>query len=177
MNYNPDFHHRRSIRLHGYDYSQAGAYFITMCSYQKQPFFGTIRQNAILLSDIGEMVAEEWLNSAIVRPEIALDGWVIMPNHMHCIVVLHSLVTEEREHHLEPEHKGIVRREAHSLATCIGGFKGAVTRRVNTISSTQQAVWQRNYYERVIRNERELNAYRTYIVLNPQRWNHDEHYV
>lgn len=80
--------HRRSIRLSGYDYRAAGAYFITICAHEKRPVFGTMRNDKIMLNVYGKIVEEEWLRTAELRPNIDLDEWVIMPNHFHAIVVI-----------------------------------------------------------------------------------------
>jgi len=83
MPYNPDIHHRRSIRLPGYDYAQPGAYFITACTHNRECLFGDIVDRAMRLNDVGRIVAEEWIKTGTIRPEITLDEWVVMPNHFH----------------------------------------------------------------------------------------------
>ncbi len=86
MKYNPQDHNRQSIRLKGYDYSQSGAYFITICTYKKQCWLGEIHQGEMVFNQIGKIVAQEWLKSSEIRQEIELDQWIIMPNHLHGIV-------------------------------------------------------------------------------------------
>ena len=86
MKYNPEYHHRRSIRLQGYNYSQTGIYFVTICTHKRQCLFGEIRNGKMILNQIGKIVAQEWLKSAEIRQEIELDEWIIMPNHLHGIV-------------------------------------------------------------------------------------------
>jgi len=86
MKYDPERHHRRSIRLKGYDYSQPGLYFITLCTYRRQCWFGEIKRSRMHLNQIGKIVAREWLHSAQMRPTLQLDEWTIMPNHLHGIV-------------------------------------------------------------------------------------------
>lgn len=90
MTYNPDFHHRKSIRLKEYDYSQAGAYFVTVCAWKKECLFGEIRDGEMVLNDCGEIVRQEWMNTEIVRPKITLDEYVVMPNHFHGILIFLS---------------------------------------------------------------------------------------
>ena len=90
MKYNPQHHHRRSIRLPNYDYSRSGIYFVTICTHQKQCLFGEIDRGKMFLNQIGNIVREEWLKSAQIRKEIELDEWVIMPNHLHGIVLIHN---------------------------------------------------------------------------------------
>jgi putative transposase len=88
MPYHPDYHHRRSIRLRNYDYSQSGIYFVTLCTYQRQCLFGQISDGKMELNELGEIVQSEWLRSPEIRREIALDEWVVMPNHLHGIVMI-----------------------------------------------------------------------------------------
>ena len=90
MKYNPQNHNRRSIRLPEYDYSQSGYYFITICTYQKQYLFGEIKDDRMILNQIGNIVVQEWLKSSEIRKEIQLDQWVLMPNHIHSIVVINK---------------------------------------------------------------------------------------
>lgn len=88
MRYNPDIRHRRFIRLQGYDHSQAGAYFVTLCAQHRERLFGEIVNGEMRLNEAGEMVADEWIKSAEIRNEIELDQWVVMPNHFHGILVI-----------------------------------------------------------------------------------------
>jgi putative transposase len=92
MKYDPDKHHRRSLRLPGYDYSQPGAYFVTICAHQRQCIFGEIIDGQMRLNQYGVIVADEWQKSSIIRREIELDAWVVMPNHFHGIVVMKNFV-------------------------------------------------------------------------------------
>jgi putative transposase len=92
MKYDPDKHHRRSIRLPGYDYSQPGAYFVTICAYQRQCIFGDVIDGQMRLNQYGAIVADEWQKSSIIRREIELDAWVVMPNHFHGIVIIENNV-------------------------------------------------------------------------------------
>lgn len=87
MNFAPQEHHRRSIRLKGYDYSQAGAYFVTLVTWQRECLFGEIGQGKMALNEIGEIVREEWERTAAVRQNVELGEYVIMPNHVHGILV------------------------------------------------------------------------------------------
>lgn len=91
MKYDPAKHHRRSIRLRGYDYSQAGYYFVTICCYRRQRLFGEIVDDAMQLNQYGEIVKNEWLKSAVIRPDIQLDKYIVMPNHFHGIVIIKSV--------------------------------------------------------------------------------------
>jgi len=88
MVYNPDMHHRRSIRVKGYDYSSAGAYFVTLCTRNRQCLFGEIVGGEMCLNAMGKIVAEEWVKTGLIRQENELDAWVVMPNHLHGIVMV-----------------------------------------------------------------------------------------
>jgi REP element-mobilizing transposase RayT len=196
MKHDPILHARRSIRLPAYDYAQPGAYYITICSHQRRCLFGAVKDDRIRLSRIGRIVAEEWLRSCEVRPEVTLDEWTIMPNHLHGIIVIGATpgqpvplglvwpvgATRRVAH---PKKTLVERRATHrvapterptgpasgSLAAIVGQFKTAVTRRVNTLRNTPGApVWQGGYHEHVIRDEAELHDIRLYIAQNPSQW-------
>src|SRR3954452_12071731 len=92
MTYDPDRHHRRSVRLADYDYAQAGAYFITICAHQRESHFGEISDGAVQLNELGRIVDEEWARSSEIRSEIELDTWVVMPNHLHGIVFITGMI-------------------------------------------------------------------------------------
>jgi REP element-mobilizing transposase RayT len=186
MNYDPQKHHRRSIRLRGYDYSSPGAYFITICSHNKQFLFGNVADGQMHRNDYGEIVQKEWFGSATIRKEIQLDAWMVMPNHVHGIVMItpvaahgHAPGTATALHPTVPRGVGAhghapLQRRPRSLATFVGGFKGTVKSRINEMRRTLGApVWQENYYEHIIRNGDELNKIREYILTNPSRWAND----
>ncbi|MBD2306175.1 transposase [Chroococcidiopsis sp. FACHB-1243] len=170
--YNSKIHRRQSIRLRGYDYSQAGAYFITICTYQKECIFGEVMDCQMRLNKVGCIVAEECLRSPTIRPGIELDEWVIMPNHIHAIVIFTSsvrILDSGAHNNCAP-----LRRKPRSLSSLIAGFKSTTTKQINEIRQTPKiSVWQRNYYERVIRNEASLNKIQQYIINNPFNWLHD----
>jgi hypothetical protein len=146
MKYDPQKHHRQSIRLQGYDYSQAGAYFLTLFTYQRQCLFGEIIGGAMQLNPYGQVVAEEWARSQTMRREIELDQWVIMPNHFHGIVLIQSIDIGDRlndsPHDIRTngDNMGVgangrspLRAVApsmkpRSLSSLLAGFKSAVTK-------------------------------------------------
>jgi putative transposase len=174
MPYDPQKHHRRSIRLRGYDYTTPGAYFITLCTYQRQHLFGAVVDGTMQLNSYGKIVAEEWLCSATIRQEIALDGWIVMPNHFHGIVIIQS-VTPSSESMLNLIQVVEKQRKPKSLATLVAGFKMAVTTRINCErQSPGTPVWQRNYYECIIRDQSALERIRQYISSNPLHWKTDQ---
>ncbi len=184
--YDPIIHCRRSVRLAGYAYSQPGVYYLTVCAHHRRCLFGAIAQDAVCLSHIGEIVRDEWLRSCEVRPGLVVDAWVVMPNHLHGIVVVgaHSRAPwpfglrwpmeeeggdargNERAHGCAP-----LRRPARSLGSFVAGYKAAVTKRANAVRATPGApIWQRNYYEHAVRDEAELHDIREYIARNPAQW-------
>jgi len=163
-----DQHHRRSLRLPGYDYTREGAYFVTICTHHRACLFGEIVDDEMRLNGAGLMVQEEWLRSAEVRTEIELspDEFVVMPNHIHGIV----WITEVGAHGRAPLQKTL-HRQPCSLASFIAGFKSITTKRINEHRATPGvSVWQRNYYEHIIRDDHALNQIREYIVNNPMQW-------
>ncbi|MCC6612913.1 MAG: transposase [Anaerolineae bacterium] len=172
-------HHRRSIRLPGYDYRGARAYFVTICTAQRQCLFGEVEGERVVLSPAGTIAHEEWLQTASVRQNVGLDLFVIMPNHLHGIIVLTEggVGVWRRQTPTDDEFKAEYAKPIPgSLGTILGAYKSKTTRRVNLLLQTEGSIWQRNYWERVIRDERELNAIRQYILANPARWQDDEHH-
>jgi len=173
MPFDPDRHHRRSIRLCGYDYSQAGAYFVTICTDQRQLFFddAALRQ-----------IAEEcWLAIPEFNPGVELDEWVVMPNHLHGIIVLdgeQGVFSNTPTKSNTPTERDMSNRfsamspKRGTLGLVIRKFKSAITGKCRGINRLDFA-WQSNYYDHIIRNERELHAIRQYIANNPANWNLD----
>lgn len=183
MNYDPEKHHRRSIRLRGYDYSQAGYYFVTICCYQRQRLFGDIVNGAMQLNEYGEIVKQEWLRSAVIRTNIELDEFIVMPNHFHGIIIIDKnlsitpqIARANSRSPLRQSNKPIMPlMKPKSLSSLMAGFKSSVTKQINTIRYTPGSkIWQRNYYEHIIRNEKALNNIRQYIINNPLSWDNDQ---
>ncbi len=185
MKQNEGLHHRRSIRLKGYDYAQVGEYFLTLCIQNRECLLGKIENEEVKLSAIGEIAGEEWLRTPEIRPNVELDEFVIMPNHLHGIVV----IREERKGVSQKEkisRGGVLpyaptttatpfRSPSGTVGAIIRGFKAASTKRINEMRRTPGApVWQRNYYEHVIRDENDLDRIREYILMNPAGWTIDE---
>jgi REP element-mobilizing transposase RayT len=146
--------------------------------------FGEIDREKMMLSEIGMIVDDEWQKSAEIRAEIVLDEWVVMPNHVHGIVIITEEGRERRQNGISDSGEGAMPRAPTrsglgnrpvSLSSFVGGFKTGTTARIKLERQIRGTpVWQRNYHERVIRNERGLDAIREYIVLNPMRWAMDE---
>jgi REP element-mobilizing transposase RayT len=164
----PEKHHRRSIRLREYDYSRQGAYFLTLCTWERKCIFGRIQQDDIVLSPWGEIVKEEWAASSQIRKEIRLGEYVIMPNHIHGIVAI-----------IKPEADGyrpdkLLGSSTQTIGAMMAGFKATVTRRINRIRDSPGAmVWQRYYYEHIIRDGEDYRRITEYIAQNPMAWHQD----
>lgn len=245
MKYNPDIHHRRSIRLKGYDYSSAGLYFITICTQNKECLFGEIvgagskparskpagskparsqpagskpalmnpaqlNPAQMILNDAGKMIEYTWNDLPNHNHSIELDEFIIMPNHIHGIIVLTDSERIENERAglveragleragleragleragweragleragLEPAPtENIMKKSRHGLSEIVRQLKTFSAKRVNKIRKPHVVpMWQRNYYEHVIRNDNELNRIREYINNNPMNWETDDEF-
>jgi len=177
MKYDPNLHHRRSIRLKGYDYTQPGAYFVTIVSVQGKNLFGEVIDEEMSLSPLGEIIRIEWLRSIGIREEILLheDEFVIMPNHIHGIVWIVTVGLDG----VHPTRGDLATnplrsKQSRSLGGYIAGFKASVTSRARRELDITN-IWQRNYYEHIIRNEDELQKIWDYIDSNPRKWFEDRY--
>jgi len=159
MTFNPDIHHRRSIRLKEYDYTKAGAYFVTICLFQRECLCGCVIDGEMQLGESGLAVQDAWDDLPNHYSHVELDQFIVMPNHVHGIVLLDN---SERE------------SERHGLSEIVRAFKTFSAKRINKLRDNPGcSVWQRNFYERVIRTEQELSKAREYIVNNPLKWDLD----
>ena len=158
-------YNRRSIRLKDFDYSQPGAYFVTVCTYRREHLFGKLVDGEMRLNRFGRIVWEEWMRSADIRPEIILDEFVVMPNHVHGIIVITESKSTDNHQNLVGAHgRAPLRRKPRSLSSFLAGWKSATAKRINQIRGTPGgAVLQRNFYDHIVRNERSLNRTREYI--------------
>ena len=155
---------RRSIRLAQPIYV-GGSFFVTICTRDRARILGSVMQGMVALSPVGCLVREEWLRTPVIRLGVTLGEWVIMPDHVHGIV---HLPHADWAGALPEDRPGYLKR---SLSSLIGGFKSACTRRYIRLShGTPGSMWQRNYYERVIRDQEELDLIAAYIISNPIRW-------
>jgi len=168
MKFDPYIHHRHSIRLKGYDYSQAGAYFVTIVAWQREMLFGEIVDGVMKLNDFGKIVSEKWQWLETQYEYVELGAWVIMPNHHYGILVIHDDGRGGSRSAPTPiKHK--------PLGGLIGAFKTVSTKQINLLRDTEgQVVWQRNYYEHIIRDEPEMDKTTRYIESNPLRWVDDD---
>ena len=182
MNYDPARHHRQSIRLRGYDYTQAGADFLTIVVRERECLLGDIVAGEMRLNDCGRIVAAEWQKLPARFPHVTLDALIAMPNHLHGIIVIvgkgeafankrNESLDESGECFAPTAPRQPMGTTPGSLGAIIQNFKSTSTRRVNVLRQTPGLpLWQRNYFERIIRDERELNRIREYIVNNPLKW-------
>lgn len=180
MRHDPDRHHRRSVRLPGYDYAAAGTYFVTLCAAERKALFGQVVRGDVELNEYGEIVLQEWHRSLEIRPGIGLDAVVVMPNHLHGIATFGAsvgasvdvgetavgVVGDVRAHRCAP-----LQRRPRSLGSFVAGFKAATTKRINEGRGLPGTpVWQRNYHEHVIRSDDAYARIYNYILTNPLRW-------
>jgi REP element-mobilizing transposase RayT len=182
MKYNPEIHHRQSVRLNGYDYSQAGYYFITVCAQERECLFGKIENDLMILNDAGKMIGH-WWNELKNKFQIELDQYVIMPNHFHGIINIVGAdlrVCPDNESNIQlGEHTGSP-LQGPSINKIIQWFKTMTTNdyihnvKQNHWKSFNGKLWQRNYYEHIIRDEKSLWHIREYVANNPCQWRQDE---
>ena len=196
--YNPKIHHRRSIRLKGYDYAQAGLYFITICCQRRgNPLwlpFGDIVNGEMQLNDAGRMVENEWLKLPERFKNVELHEYVVMPNHFHAIleIVGATLVVAQNDDDAQPgqpqpgQPQGIAptgTQKNKTVGDMVGAFQSIVTveyiRGVKTLGwqPFDGKLWQRNYWEHIIRNEQSYQNISEYIINNPAKWNDDKFYT
>ncbi len=163
---------RQSIRLRNFDYGSEGGYFITICTYERLNVFGEIINGRMNENTWGQIVRDEWYKTAHVRSNINLDAFIIMPNHVHGIIIINGVGATRRVARTDNNHYTI---QSGSLGAIIGQFKSIVAKRINGLCNTHgRFIWQRNYHEHIIRNELELNQIRQYIIDNPANWDQDE---
>ena len=220
MTFNPQIHHRRSIRLKGYDYSKTGLYFITLCVEDKQHLFGDIIDGKMILNQLGQIANDEWLNTSNIRDNISLHEFIIMPNHFHCIIEINFKKGEN------DQSIGAFKSPSQTIGSIIRGYKIATTKKIKDFlkeenirtgelqfapipesisgeseialypksisgkseiaqysqsisgelqfAPTNSKIWQRNYYENIIRDEKAYQNISNYIKNNPAKWHEDK---
>jgi REP element-mobilizing transposase RayT len=181
--------HRRSIRWFAYDYAQAGVYFVTICTHRRQCLFGRVVEGAMELNAAGQAVAKCWRAVPVHYPDVMLDAFVVMPNHVHGILmILRDLGATVGANHYPPlptdepaaarddvganddsPVPGRARGTSRTVGAIVRGFKIGMTKWMRQNTDVRDA-WQRNYYEHVIRGERQLSRIRRYIADNPANW-------
>ena len=194
MKFDPEKYHRRSIRLAGYNYSEFGYYFITICTENRLCLFGEIKNDEMILNDLGKIVEEEWLNTEKIRPNVELNEFVVMPNHIHGIVIIkykmeiggrgvlqYARNNKQGEYQSGGEYQFApttrLRSPTQTIGSIIRGFKSATAKRINIYRGFIAPVWQRNYYEHIIRAENDYNSICRYIMLNSSMWVRDRNNI
>ena len=188
MKFDPDKHHRRSIRLQGYDYSQPGGYFVTLVTQEHASLFGTIRNEEMILNAAGETVVKWWQELPNKFTLVSLGTFVVMPNHLHGIILIEETVGADLRvcpddtNSKQGEHTGspLPTHQNTSLSQIVQWFKTMTTNKY--IRGVKQfewepfngKLWQRNYYEHIIRNQKDWNRIHRYIEANPANWVDDE---
>jgi REP element-mobilizing transposase RayT len=168
--------HRRSNRLQDYDYSQRGAYFVTLCTHQRGLIFGAVVGGIMQLNQAGQWAERCWLSIPNHFPQVELDVFVVMPNHLHGVIVIIDENGGAKDfsplHDDSPLPNRTFRSPSKTVGSIVRGFKIGVTKwfRENTETDT---VWQRNYYEHVIRNDDSLSRIRQYVLDNAAQWAFD----
>lgn len=207
MTYNPDIHHRRSIRLKEYDYSGVGAYYVTFCAFQRECLFGDVVTGEMRLNGTGLIVRDCWQRIPAHFSYVEVDEFVVMPNHFHAVLFISESAVTGRVgakqdlpaspafgRYINKQGEGENKGEADgafasplqdiqdmpqgtlpgSLGAVMQNFKSVSTRKINKWRDNPGCpVWQRNYYERVIRDEKELAMAREYVLNNPLQWDLD----
>lgn len=175
--YDPQRHHRRSIRLRGYDYTSPGAYFVTICAYGRECLFGEVADGEVVLSEYGAIIEQVWHDLPLHYPHVRLDTWVIMPNHVHGIIILVG-ESDAVGAGLGPAPTAApTAMKRHGLPEIVRALKSFSARRINELRGVSGVpVWQRNYWEHVIRSERTLHLIQQYILDNPACWHLDRYH-
>jgi REP element-mobilizing transposase RayT len=193
MSTNSNLSNRQSIRLSNYDYSQKGSYFITIVSQDRIHLFGKIEDGIMMLNSVGKILEEEWRNTIQLRTNLALGEFIIMPDHMHMIITITAQMEKKEDKewiHSNPKSP------SQTIGAIIRGFKGASSKKINLfLNSTGESqfaptespfapknsqftrtefyknkIFQRNYYEHIIRNQNDYNRIEQYILDNPKNW-------
>ncbi|MEO7486141.1 MAG: transposase [Ferruginibacter sp.] len=199
--YNPQIHHRRSVRLKGYDYSQAGLYFITICCQDRKCRFGKIENGEMILNELGTIAYNEWIKLVERFTSFELDVFQIMPNHMHGIILLNDVAGADTLAQLG-QPQGLAPTDAvaqndlitdddigtgaspaptnATIGEIIGAYKSLVFNGCLKIYKSKNdlmgKLWQRNYYEHIIRNAKSYENISNYIINNPAKWAEDKFY-
>jgi len=195
--YNRNKHHRRSIRLPGYDYTSPGAYFVTICVRGGECLLGEVVDGEMRLNEWGQVAHDFWTQVPVHFPNVSIDAFVIMPNHLHAIIMIHERSNVagyvEKGEETVPLHSNHGRRGAvaapssasqtpapswlgkPTLGQIVAYYKYQTTKRINQLRDMPGTrFWQRNYWEHIVRHEESLNRIREYIQNNPARWAEDQ---
>jgi len=176
MQHEPNDTRRKNIRIPTYDYTQSGAYFVTICTHGRACRFGEVVDFAVRLNRLGRTVRDEWLRSAMIRNEVRAypEELVVMPNHVHGIVWIDNGSFPEDAEYERSRNQHPRGPAARSLGAFVVGFKASCTKRMNALGiATAGRLWQREYFEHVIRSDAALEPIRRYIENNPAKWTED----
>jgi putative transposase len=161
----------KSSRLPHWNYANDGFYFVTICTYGREYFFGEIIKDEMKMSSVGDVVKREFLKTVEMRKNIKLDRWVIMPNHSHMIIAIDNGL-DYGDSQMRSEYKNKFGPQKNSLSSIIRGFKSSVTKICNELN-LNDFKWQERFYDRIVRNSDELDRIRQYIINNPLKWDLD----
>lgn len=172
MRFNPDIHRRQSIRLRGFDYASSAAYFVTVVAQGRECLFGDVMGGVMRKNDVGRMVRRVWNTLPDRFPNVGLDTFVVMPNHVHGVLWIHG-VGAPLAGALTSD--GVGARPTPTLGDVIGAFKSITTvQNIRTAGMFRPGIlWQRNYWERIVRDDAELDRIRRYVADNPAHWTDD----
>ncbi len=170
---------RKPNRLRDFDYSQSGWYFVTICVQNRECLFGRIENGKMILNQFGEIVEKCWYEIPQHFPDVTLDEFVVMPNHVHGMVVIRNDVMKNRHvvgnaYMRSLQSPSSPDRTKMALSKIIHGFKSAVTREINKIQNQFCFQWQKSFHDHIIRNEKSYWAIKEYIRNNPAHWTFDE---
>ena len=186
MSYNPEIHKRKSIRLKDYNYSKEGMYFITICTHNREHLFGEIIDGKMILNNVGEIVKRELLKTNEIRKNVKIDNWVIMPNHIHFLIeILEGFPSGKPLQNNYLKNVGVLplanpeknqnKLKANTIGSIVNQIKSKVTKEVRKETEIY-SVWQRNYYENIIKNEEIYIKVSEYIENNPLKWEEDKYF-
>lgn len=176
-----------SARLKNWDYSTPGYYFVTICAYQRECFFGDVVNGEMRLSPAGEIVADEWMKTESIRPNVKMDVWVIMPNHVHGIIIIthrvgddhrrvetlwHNVSTNNAQSDADASKNNPSRLKRNSLGSIVGQIKIQCTKRIRA-SGIAEFDWQERFWDEILWDEKSLANVRRYIETNPANWERD----
>ncbi len=172
---------RRPNRLSEFDYSTPGYYFITICVKEFKPLFGRIRNEEILLNEVGKIASKNWKNIPMHFDSCEIDEFIVMPNHIHGIIVLTELGINENFFNVESRfvNQSVGTRHALSLrrnnylSKVVGSYKSSISKEAHDFG--YEFTWQRSFYDHIIRNEKDLYSVRKYIKQNPLKWELDKY--
>jgi REP element-mobilizing transposase RayT len=167
---------RKNIRLPEYDYSSGGAYYVTICTKNKACILGDIKEGQMKLTAIGKIVQEQIQITPKIRRNVTIDSFVIMPNHIHMILLITSDDGRDMARHVPTTGRGrFGKPQSGTLSTIVGAIKSTITKNIHLQDGADgKSIWQGRFYEHVIRNEKSLEKIREYIYNNPRNWQVDD---